>query len=317
MKKQLLKVLIAVILLLIPMLNFSQAPPLGSAAGFVLFSTNGAVSNTGISQITGNVGTHSGSSTNFGNVNGVMHDGDGVSAKCAADLLIAYNKLDSTIPTFYPSSTLGNGDTLIAGVYNDSTATTLNLNLTLNAKGDSNAVFIFQIQGAFSAGPGSKIILINGALACNVFWKVEGVVNMASGCTMRGTIIANNAAINMNTGDTLEGRALSTAGAVTVSGVMAYTPIGCGSPVLTGPVAPALGSAACYALFSTDGAVGNSGITHVLGDVGTNDGLTTGFDTLLVTGTVHPKPDTSTAKCAADLLIAYNYRAPLKTQMLI
>ena len=64
---------------------------------------------------------------------------------------------------------------------------------------------------------------------------------MASGTTMRGTIIANNAAINMNTGDTLEGRALSTTGAVTVDGVLAYTPIGCGSPVLTGPTAPMLG----------------------------------------------------------------------------
>ncbi len=144
-------------------------------------------------------------------------------------------------------------------------------------------------------------------MACNVFWKVEGLVSMASGTFMRGTVIANNAAINMNTGDTLEGRALSTAGAVTVDGVLAYTPIGCGSPVLNGPVAPDLGTAACYAVFSSDGAVSNAGITHITGDVGTNVGLTTGFDTLLVTGKVHLIPDGSTAACAADLLVAYNY----------
>jgi hypothetical protein len=59
----------------------------------------------------------------------------------------------------------------------------------------------------------------------------------------------------MNTLDTLEGRALTTKGAVTVNGVLAFTPIGCGSPVLTGPKAPALGTAACYAIFSSTGAV--------------------------------------------------------------
>ena len=236
-----------------------------------------------------------------------MHDGDGASAQCAADLLIAYNQLNSIVPTFFPSSLLGNGDTLIAGVYSISSAATLNLNLTLNAKGNANAVFIFQIQGPLSANANSKIHLINGAKACNVFWKVEGLVSMASGTTMRGTIIANNAAINMNTGDTLEGRALSTAGAVTIDGVLAYTPIGCGSPILTGPQAPDLGSSACYSIFSSDGAVSNSGITNVTGDVGTNVGLTTGFDTLLVKGKVHLIPDVSTAACAADLLVAYNY----------
>ena len=83
--------LTTVILFLITTTNFAQAPPLGSAAGFVLFSTAGAVSNTGITHLTGNVGTNSGSSTGFGNVNGVMHDGDGTSAQCAADLLTAYN----------------------------------------------------------------------------------------------------------------------------------------------------------------------------------------------------------------------------------
>jgi hypothetical protein len=201
----------------------------------------------------------------------------------------------------------GNDSTLKAGVYFIGAAATLNLDLTLDAKGDASAVFIFQIAGPLSTNADSKIKLINGALACNVFWKVEGEVNMASGTFMRGTVIANNSAIHMNTGDTLEGRALSTTGAITIDGVLAYTPIGCGSPVLMGPTAPALGAAACYAIFSSDGAVTNSGVTHVTGDIGTNVGLTTGFDPLLVTGSIHPIPDGSTAQCAADLLIAYNY----------
>jgi Ice-binding-like/Secretion system C-terminal sorting domain len=307
MKIRLLNTLTAVIMLLIPTLNFAQAPPLGTAANFVLFSTIGAVTNTGISQITGNVGTNSGSSTGFGNVNGQMHDNDGVSAQCAADLLIAYNQLNSTTATFFPGPLLGNGQTLTPGVYSISSAATLNSDLILNAQLGVNAVFIFKIQGAFSTNASSKIKLINGAQACNVFWKVEGLVSMAAGTTMRGTVIANNAAINMNAGDTLEGRALSTTGAITVDGVLVYTPIGCGSPILMGPTAPSLASTECYALFSSYGAVSNSGITHITGDVGTNVGLTTGFDPSLVIGTIHLIPDGSTAQCAADLANVYTY----------
>lgn len=307
MKANLLNALAAVILLFVPALNFAQAPPLGTAAEFVLFSTNGAVSNTGISHLTGNVGSNAGSSTAFGNVNGIMHDNDGASAQCASDLLIAYDQLKNTIPTLFPAPLLGNGDTLVAGVYSISGEASLNLDLTLDAKDDPNAVFIFQIQGAFSTNAASEIHLINGAMACNVFWKVEGLISMATGSIMRGTLIANNAAIKIYTGCTLEGRALTTAGAITVDGILAYTPIGCGSPVLTGPKAPNLGSMECYAIFSSNGAVNNAGITNVKGDVGTNVGLTVGFDSLLVNGSIHLIPDISTAQGAADLLIAYNY----------
>lgn len=287
--------------------NFAQAPNLGTAANFVLFSTNGAVSNTGITHLTGNVGTNNGSSTGFGNVNGVMHDGDGASAQCAADLLIAYGQLDVAIPTNNPAPLLGNGATLSPGVYAISGNASLSLNLILDAQGDPNAVFIIQIQGSLSTYAGSSIELTNNALACNVFWKVEGLVSMASGTSMKGTIIANNAAIEMSSGDELEGRALTTAGAITVDGILAYTPIGCGSQVLTGPLAPDLGAAACYAIFSSLGAVSNAGITNCTGDVGANDGVVTGFDPLLINGLLHLAPDPSTAQCASDLIVAYTY----------
>lgn len=284
----------------------AQAPFLGTAADFVLFSTVGAVTNSGISQLTGKVGTNNGSSTFFGNVNGGMHDNDGISAQCSDDVLNAYNELDSTVATFFPAPLLGNGQILIEGVYSITGATTLDLDLILNAQGNANAVFIFQIEGPLSTNPNSKIILQNGAQACNIFWKVEGLVSMASGTTMRGTIIANNAAINMSSGDTLEGRALSTAGAISVDGVMAYIPIGCGSPYLTGPPAPTLNSTMCYGVFSSNGPVTNNGVSYIVGDVGTDVGLTTGFDSMNITGDLHPIPDGSTAVCATDLLDVYN-----------
>lgn len=307
MKRKLLTTLMTTFLLLLPNAIFGQSIDLGTAANFILFSTNGSVSNTGITQLTGNVGTNNGSSTNFGNVNGVIHDMDGSSAQCASDLLIAYNKLSSTIPTFFPAPLLGNGETLTAGVYSISGASTLNLGLTLDAKGDPNAKFIFQIAGSFSTSAESKIHLINGALACNVFWKVEGLVSLAPGTFMKGTIIANNAAIIISARDTIEGRALSTTGSITIDGALAYTPTSPESPYLTGPTAPDLKSAACFTLFSANGPVSNTGISTIIGSIGTNVGLTTGFDPLLVTGTIHLIPDGTTAQCAADLLNAYNY----------
>ncbi len=301
------QILLYTLFLLIPVQFFAQAPNLGSAANFALFSSDGAILNTGISQVTGNIGTNVGSSTGFGNVNGVMHDEDGASALCAADLLLAYGEMNVAIPTSTPAPAIGNGMTMYPGVHAITGDATLDLNLILDAQGDPNAVFIFQISATLSTSAGSSIELINDAMACNVFWKVEGLVSIATGTDMKGTIVANNAAIEIATGSMLEGRALSTTGAVSVDGVKAKTPIGCGSPVLNGPTAPNLGVVGCYGVFSTDGAVTNNGITNVTGDVGSNNGAVTGFDPLLVDGEIHLVSDQSTAQAANDLLVAYNY----------
>lgn len=291
----------------------AQAPTFGTAANFVVFSSDGAVScnvtNSLMTHLTGNVGTNTsgGSSTGFGNVNGVMQNDNLVSQLAAADLLIGYNQLNAFIPNYFPASLLGNGASLNAGVYFINGEAVLNGNLILNGQGDPNALFVFQIQGAFSSNALSEITLINGAKACNVFWKVEGLVDMSSGTKMKGTVVANNAAILMAIDSTLEGRLLSTTGAITINGINARLPLGCGSAILTGPIAPDLGTTVCYSLFSGADSVINSGITTLIGDVGTNVGLTTGFNSLNVTGMIHPIPDTSTNQCAADLLNVRTY----------
>ena len=307
--KKLLFNLIAISILIVTWKeeSYAQAPTLGSTANFVLFTSVGAITNTGNSKFTGNIGSNSGPSTGFGNVNGQMHSGDGVTAQAAADLNTLYNQLNSAVPNFNHAPLLGNGDTLIAGVYSITGNTTLSNNLYLDAKGNSNAVFIFKIEAPLSTTAVSNVILINGAQACNVFWKVEGLISIASNTQMKGTLVANNAAINIGTGAVLEGRALSTSGAISTNQVKGFTPTGCGSTVLTGPAAPNLGTTGCYALFSGNGVLTNSGPTKVKGDVGTNVGLTTGFNPLLVNGTIHPIPDGSTSSAAADLLNVYNY----------
>ncbi|HEX8575429.1 MAG TPA: ice-binding family protein [Flavobacterium sp.] len=295
----------------------AQAPVLGTSSNFALFSSNGAVTDAGMSLITGNVGTNiGGPSSNFGNIDGVINDGNGTTLAAAADLTTAYNQLNAAVPDFFPaSSLLGNGQTLTAGTYLITEAATLTNTLTLDGGGNADAVFIFKIEGAFSSASGAQVLLTNGALACNVFWKVEGLVTLATNTAMKGTIVANNAAIVLNTGVSLEGRALSTTGAVTVSGVTVAMPLGCGVPVLTGPEPPQLNSVVCYAVFSGNGAVTNDGVSFVTGDIGTNMELTTGFQAENTTGTIHPGPDPSTAQCAADLNNVYTYLNTLSTDI--
>ncbi len=320
MKYILLKALTAVILFLMPIAGFAQAPTLGMAANFVLFTTIGPVTNSGIpylTHLTGNVGTNTGSSTGFGNVDGQMHDGGPTSAACTADVISLYGQLNSATPTFSPvSPLLGGGETLVPGVYQYPllTAASLNLNLILDGQGDPNALFIIKIDGAFSTSAGAKVVLVNGALACNVFWLVEGMINMGAGTTMRGTMLAHNAAIGMGALDTLEGRALSMNGAITCNSLMAYTPLGCGSPFLTGPAAPPLGSTVSYGVFSSLGPVTSTPVTYVDGNVGGFSAAPTGFNPANVTGGIYG-PGGVTTPVVPDLLNAYNYMNALPTDI--
>ena len=78
MKIKLINTLTAVILFLMPNVNFAQAPTLGTTSDFVLFSSVGAVTNVGIQYLTlltGHVGANSGPITNFGNVDGNLYPG--------------------------------------------------------------------------------------------------------------------------------------------------------------------------------------------------------------------------------------------------
>ena len=114
MKSRLFYVLITLTILYFPHLVLAQ-PNLGTAANYVLFTTIGAVSNTGISQYTGNVGTNSGAIAGFGNVDGQMHNGDASSTAAAADLLLAYLQIEALTQTASHAVLLGVGETLNAG----------------------------------------------------------------------------------------------------------------------------------------------------------------------------------------------------------
>jgi len=307
MKNKLLLILVtSVSMFILPKAHFGQTPTLGTTADFVLFTTNGAITNVGITHLTGHVGSNVGGSTGFGNVDGVMHDQDPASAQATLDLNALYLELDAAVTTNSPGALLGSGMTLLAGVHTITGAATLNGQLNLDAQNAADAIFIIQIEGAFGVGTNAQVNLLNGALACNVFWKVDGAVTLAAGVVMKGNIVAYNDFITMSAGDSLEGRALSINGAIGVTGIVARKPLGCLAPILTGPNNPDLLSTECFVLFSAIGPVTNAGITTVTGDVGTNSGSTLGFNPLFVTGTIHPIPDAITAQTATDFTTVYN-----------
>ena len=180
----------------------AQSPDLGSVANFVLFTSGGAVGNTAISHLNGDVGTHVGAITGFSLptvVNGSIEQANAATLQAKADLLSAYTELFNTTATDTTHTpAFGLGEILLPGVYSIAAAGSLAGELILNAQGNSNAVFIFKFGGAFNTGAVSAVRLINGAQASNVFWIAEGEIAMAAATSMQGTMIANNGAISLD-----------------------------------------------------------------------------------------------------------------------
>lgn len=208
-------VVLAIPILLSPL--WAQAPTLGTAAGFAVLG-GVAVTNTGPSNITGDVGVSPGIAlVGFppATVTGTVHVGDAVAAQAQADTTIAYNALaGAACNTNLTGQDLG-GLTLVPGVYCYSTSAQLTGTVTLNGLGNPQSVFIFQIGSTLTTASGAAVNLINGAEACKVFWQVGSSATLGSATTFAGTIIAL-ASITMVNGATLEGRALARTAAVTL-----------------------------------------------------------------------------------------------------
>jgi hypothetical protein len=219
MKRDLLIALTVVILLLLPKLNFSQAPDLGTASSFALFTSAGAfnvVSGTS-TVVTGDVGTNVGAFNGFppGVLIGEIHVADAVSAIAGPDVMDAYAELSTVACDQTISVTLGNGQMLLPGVYCTGGATTINGDLILDGQGDPNSIFIFKFGGALATTVDSRIILTGGASLCNIYFQVDGQVDLGENSLFNGTLLVNGA-INLLDGATLNGRALSRAGAISL-----------------------------------------------------------------------------------------------------
>lgn len=296
-----------------PSALFAQtAPDLGKASPFVLFADK-SVTNNGHSTVVGDIGTKSDSIKGFENVNGILHINDVASIGAAADLNLAYHGLTAQTATDTITATLGNGQTLGSGVHFINGDARLTGELRLDAKGNKNAVFLFHIKGDFNSSPFARIVLLNSARASNIFWSIDGTLTLASNTTFKGTAMADSKVV-LNQGTKLEGRALSLSGAVTVhNNVWAIIPVDLNSPLINGPLAPALGKTSCYALFTDNGTITNTGQTTVDGYVGTNSGTVTGFE-----NSIHRDvANNSTAQASADLNDIYTYLNALKTDIVL
>ena len=192
-------------------------PYLGRAATYSVFGS--AVTNTGTSLLSGDLGSFEVAAlTGFptGSVLGETHAGDAVASAVPPDFQAAYaDALGRTPTTEFKDDQAGK--TFQAGVHRTAAAFELSAGgvLTLDAQGDPNAVFIFQVNGALSPAAGSSIRLANGAQAANVYWQVNGAASTGESSRFVGTILANGA-ITIGSGGTLNGRALAS-GAVTLA----------------------------------------------------------------------------------------------------
>jgi hypothetical protein len=248
------------------------AIPLNSAATFGTFGGTAGMTNSGIlTVVNGNIGTIATATSsitgfhdtagdiytesvgaNAGAVNGTIYTCTNSTAgptsagpnavKCAVatqarlDAQAAYLQLAGLPPGANPGANLGSL-TLAPGVYTSPSGSFLiqGGDLTLDAQGDANATFVFQMATTLTVGgPGvaapQSIILAGGAQAKNVYWQVgsAATINAAGGGTMVGTIIAQAGASFSTVGNvnlvTLNGRAISLGASVTLVNTVINVP---------------------------------------------------------------------------------------------
>jgi len=190
---------------------------LGTAGSFSVLGGS-TVTNTGPSVLNGDLGLSPGTAiTGFppGTVHGTIHASDAVAQRAQTDLTTAYNDAAGRSSTATVTGDLA-GRTLRRGVYTSASSLGLSGNLTLDAQGDPNAVFVFQAGSTLTTGAGSRVLLTGGAQACNVFWQVGSSATIGTSTAFTGNILALTS-ISVNDGVTVNGRALARNGAVTLN----------------------------------------------------------------------------------------------------
>lgn len=211
---------VAVVGAMIAVVSTAAAAPskvgLGTADSFGILAGSG-ITNTGPTTVTGDIGTFATTSitglTSL-TVSGTNHAGDGVTQDAKSDLTTAYTTAAGQGPATAVSADLV-GLTLDPGVYNSASAIGLSGVLTLDAAGDPNAVWVFQAGSTLITASGSRVAMLNGAQACNVYWQVGSSATLGTNSTFRGTILALTS-ISLQTGATIDGRVLARNGAVTL-----------------------------------------------------------------------------------------------------
>ncbi|SHG30532.1 conserved repeat domain-containing protein [Flavobacterium segetis] len=241
---------------------------LGVLSNFALYTSLGAVANTSISGIDGNIGSDSGAISGYGDsvTIGSFNSTDTLTAQAKIDVDNAYTALMALPNTVLSHPAVfgallpnGIGETVTPGVYFIAGAGSIGGTVTLDAQNNPDAIFVFKFAGALSIGAQSKIILINGARRCNVFWiggagVATGAVNIGAGSVLKGTFFSHGGACNSGADVFLAGRQLSTGGAVnTYTGIIYNNPVCVTSKSLGAPVIIAVAETAAAVNESTGG----------------------------------------------------------------
>jgi hypothetical protein len=203
-----------------------ESVALGSNNAFAILAGS-TVTNTGPTMINGDLGLSPGTAvTGFppGTVNGAIHAGDSTAAQAMLDLTTAYN--DAAGRSTAPITISGNlgGQTLAPGLYKSTSSLEITSgDLTLDAQGDANAVFIFQMASTLTTTVDRQVILSGGANAANIYWQVGTSATLGTNSIFQGNILADQS-ITLTTGATLNGRALTRIGAVALDSNTVTTP---------------------------------------------------------------------------------------------
>ncbi|MEX0686202.1 MAG: ice-binding family protein [Balneolales bacterium] len=227
--------------IVIPVQTTSHATvDLGSAGGFAILA-GGEVTNVPTSSITGDIGLSPSAGASFsgfslsyttGNeyaesaqVTGNLYASDYGSPTPAnlttakGALTTAYNDAAGRTSTdiVIISGNLG-GLTLTPGLYKSTGSIEISSgNLTFDANGNADAVFIIQIASTLNVSSDRKVILSGGAKASNIFWQVGTSASLGTTCVFKGTIMADQS-ITLDTGASVEGRLLARIASVTLEG---------------------------------------------------------------------------------------------------
>ncbi len=198
-----------------------QKVTLGDASGFAVLAGS-SVTSTGETVITGDLGLSPGTSVDGfppAIINGTIRINDELANKAKLDLTTAYNdaagRTSKDIVSL--SGNIG-GLTLTPGLYKSTSSLEISSgDVTFDAKGDADAVFIIQIASALTTTPGRKVILTGKASASNIFWQVSSSASFGTTTVFKGTVMALES-ITFDTGASLDGRALARNGTVTMEG---------------------------------------------------------------------------------------------------
>lgn len=192
-----------------------------------------------------------------------------VTTTVSSDLasLRTYLKSLAATSTSHPL-TFGSGEILKAGVYDIDGAGSIAGTLYIDAENDASAIFVIRCSAAFSTGASAVLQLINGAKASNIFWLAVGAVSLGATNTFKGTIIGDAAIAVGDTGN-VDGKLLSIAGAVSFTNITLLAPMQSSINIH---------SLSSFSAFTSLGAVSNTGVSEIYGDIGTNGGAITGFE---------------------------------------